>query len=124
MKTNLITALKLIIADRLVTVLLIAFIVACAAYCVSVAVSLHVSDLQIAVHYTAFGGTNFYREKWYYLLSFIGLGIVLAIAHSAIAIKLYAQERRQITLLFIGLSYLLLFITWVLTYSVLRIAAF
>jgi hypothetical protein len=122
MKSNLITSLKLILSDRLVTVLLLVFILACTAYCIYVGVSLRPSDLQVAVHYTAFGATSFYREKWYYLISFIVLGLILAVVHSIIIVKLYVQERRQIALLFAWLSFLILLIVWIITHSVLKVA--
>lgn len=124
MKNNLLSAIKIILADRMITVLLGVFVLACVVYCIYVATSLHPSDLQVAVHYTAFGNTNYYREKWYYLVSFIIFGAVFAIAHVTVAVKIYVQERRQMALLFIGISYLVLFIAWVITRSVLRIAAF
>lgn len=122
MKTNIITALKLIIADRLVTALLIGFVAACGLYCLYVGISLHPSDLQVAVHYTSFGETNFYREKWYYLLSFVAFGLFFMVIHGALAVKLYVQERRQLALTFIGLSFLLLLIAWIMTRSVLKVA--
>ncbi len=122
MKENIITALKLIIVDRLVTVLLSSFILLCLAYCLYVGLSLRPSDLQVAVHYTSFGETNFYRAKWYYLLSFIVFGLGLAAFHTILTIKLYVQERRQIALAFIGLSFLLLLIAWIMTRSVLKVA--
>ncbi|MDB5168259.1 MAG: hypothetical protein JWO55_517 [Candidatus Saccharibacteria bacterium] len=122
MKTNFITSLKLILADRLMTTLLGVFILACIAYCIYVGVSLRPSDLQVAVHYTAFGGTNFYRQKWYYLISFIMFGLILAAIHVILIVKLYVQERRQIAILFTCLSFLLLLIAWVMTNSVLKIA--
>ena len=122
MKENIITALKLIIVDRLVTVLLGSFILLCLAYCLYVGLSLRPSDLQVAVHYTSFGETNFYRAKWYYLLSFIVFGLGLAAFHTILTIKLYVQERRQIALAFIGLSFLLLLIAWIMTRSVLKVA--
>ena len=76
----------------------------------------------MAVHYTAYGETNFYREKWYYLLSFIGFGLIVAIINTTIAVKFYVLERRQLALFFIWLSLLLLLIGWVLTAAVLRVA--
>jgi hypothetical protein len=122
MKTNAFNSIKLILTDRLMAALLIVFILACLAYCIYVGVSLHPSDLQVAVHYTAFGQTSFYREKWYYLISFIIFGAVLATVHTALVVKIYAQGRRQIALLFIFLSMLILLIAWFMTWSVLRIA--
>jgi hypothetical protein len=122
MKTNFITSLKLILSDRLITVMLVLFILSCIAYCIYVGVSLRPSDLQVAVHYTAFGGTSFYREKWYYLISFIVFGLILAVVHSILVVKLYVQERRQMAVLFAWFSFLLLLITWIITRSVLKVA--
>lgn len=110
------------LADRFVTVLIGGFILACLVYCVYVGVSLRPSDLQVAVHYTAFGETSFYRDKWYYLITFIIFGLLLAVMHTTIAIKLYVQGRRQIAILFTVLSMLILVIAWFMTWSVLRIA--
>lgn len=122
MKSNFITSLKLILSDRLMTILLVAFVLACLSYCIYVGVSLRPSDLQVAVHYTAFGETSFYREKWYYLISFIMFGLILAAVHSILIVKLYVQERRQIAILFTWFSFLLLLIAWIMTHSVLGIA--
>ncbi|HEV7951912.1 MAG TPA: hypothetical protein VGO98_00885 [Candidatus Saccharimonadales bacterium] len=122
MKENFITSLKLILSDRLMVVILALFILACTAYCIYVGASLQPSDLQVAVHYTAFGGTSFYREKWYYLISFIMFGFILAVVHTILIIKLYVQERRQMAIMFAWLSFLLLFIGWMITSSVLKVA--
>ncbi len=122
MKTNVFNSVKLILSDRLMAALIIVFILACLAYCIYVGVSLHPSDLQVAVHYTAFGETTFYREKWYYLISFIVFGVLLASVHTALIMKIYGQGRRQMALLFTFLSMLILLIAWFMTWSVLRIA--
>ena len=122
MKDTIVRAIKLILADRPVLLLLAGLILASIAYCVFVALSLQPSDLQVAVHYTAYGETNFYREKWYYLLSFIGFGLIVAILNTTIAVKFYVLERRQLALFFIWMSFLLLLIAWILTSSVLRVA--
>lgn len=122
MKTDLINAIKIVVKDRLVTALILVMIVAALAYCIYVAVSLQPSDLQVAVHYTAFGGTSFYREKWYYLTSFIVFGLIIATVHTALILKLYTQERRQMAILFGWLSLLIIVIAWIVTSSVLGIA--
>ena len=122
MKKNLINSIKPILSDRLVVVLIFVFIILCVLYGVYVGVSLRPSDLQVAVHYTAFGDTSFYREKWYYLITFIIFGLLLAVSHTAITIKLYVQGRRQIAISFILLSALLLVIAWFVAWSVLKVA--
>ena len=122
MKTNFINAVKQVAADRMVAALLLLMIIAALAYSVYVGISLRPSDLQVAVHYTAFGETSFYRDKWYYLISFIFFGIVVAIMHTALILKLYVQERREIAILFGWLSLLIIVIAWAITRSVLGVA--
>jgi hypothetical protein len=122
MKTDVIDTVKTILADRLMTVLLIVLILLCAAYSTYVILSLHPSDLQVAVHYTAYGGTTFYRDKWYYLITFVVFGIMVGILHTLLAAKIYTQGRREMALLFVGVSYLLMIVTWIITWSVLKVA--
>ena len=122
MKTTVLTSIKMLIADRLLAGLLLLFIFSCIAFCIYVGVSLHPSDLQVAVHYTAYGETNFYRAKWYYLISFIGFGVILASIHSILTVKLFLQGRRPLALLLLGLSFVILLVAWLLTRSVLKIA--
>ena len=122
MKTDLITTAKMILADRLMTALIIAFILFCAGYSTFVALSLHPSDLQVAIHYTSYGETTFYRDKWFYLTSFVVFGAVIGPMHTIIAAKIYAQGRRQMALLFLGLSFLLMVVAWFATWSILKVA--
>lgn len=124
MKQTIETLVKRVITDRPFMVLVVVFLAVCLAYCVYVAFSIHPSDLQMAVHYTAFGETGYYREKWQYLISFLLFGIVMAIAHTMIAVKLYNEDRRSFAVGFMWFSFILLAISWVLTWSVLKIAAF
>ncbi len=122
MKTTIITTIKTIATDRLMTFLLILFVLTCIAYCICVGIALHPSDLQVAMHYTSYGETNFYRDKWYYLLAFVVFGLIVAVIHTALTAKIYMQGRRPIALLFLGLSFLLIFIAAVMARSVLKIA--
>lgn len=122
MKTNLFNSIKPILSDRLMTALIIVFIIFCLAYSVYVGASLRPSDLQVAVHYTAFGETSFYREKWYYLVSFILFGVIVAATHTALIAKLYLQGRREIALAFVWLSLLIVIIAWFIAWSVLKVA--
>lgn len=91
-------------------------------YSVYVGLSLEQSDLQVATRYTAFGNTHFYRNKWYYLLSFIVFGAVIMATHTALAIKLYGRQQRQLAVGLLVLTLLLIGIGWLITRSVLQIA--
>ena len=116
------TSVKAILSDRLMAALVVVLLLLAASYCVYVGLSLRPSDLQVAVHYTSFGGTSFYRDKWYYLINFIAIGAIIGAAHSALVVKLYVQGRRQMALLFAWLSLLILVIAFFLTHAVLNIA--
>lgn len=122
MKTNLIHVIKLVLADRLVAALLILMILLAGAYSLYVGLSLQASDIQVAVHYTAYGETNFYRNKWYYFFTFVGFGVMVAVVHTALTLKLYALVRRQLAIFFIGLSLLILLIAWAVTHAILGVA--
>lgn len=122
MKTTIINSIKPLLSDRFMIVLTIVFILLTLFYCVYVGVSLRPSDLQVAVHYTAFGETNFYREKWFYLINFIVFGLLIAVTHTILTVKLYSQGRRQIALLFLWLSLLLVTVVFLLTRAILGIA--
>lgn len=122
MKTIILTTVKLIIADRLVSALMVGLALLAILYSVYVGISLQPSDLQVAVHYTAFGETTFYREKWYYLLSFIVFALLVVVMHIVLAAKLYIDDRRQLAIFFLWLSILIVIIAWFLTHAVLGAA--
>jgi hypothetical protein len=122
MKKTIATTLKTILEDRLLTAMIIVLIVLSLAYCIYVGASLRPSDLQVAVHYTAFGPTGFYRQKWYYLINFAALGMIVAAVHATLIVKFHTQGRRQMALLFAGVSLLLLLVAFFMTRAVLRVA--
>jgi hypothetical protein len=122
MKDNLLTTIKLVLADRFVAILLLTVIVGSLVYCIYVSLSLHPSDLQVAVHYSAYGDNRFYREKWYYLISFIIFGLITLFIHTVLILKFYALQRRQLAIAFSYLSILILMIAGIITHSILQVA--
>lgn len=116
------TSLKQIASDRVMLLLMAGLFIGGIAYVVYVAFSLNPSDLQLATRYTSFGETHFYREKWWYLLSFIGFGLLFVVAHIGILVKLFVIGMRQLALAFAWLSALVLVLMFVYTYAVLSIA--
>lgn len=92
------------------------------AYITYVAFSLDPSDLQLATRYTSFGETHFYREKWWYLLGFIGFGLLFIVAHIGMLVKLFTIGMRQLAVAFACLSMIVLLLMFVYTYAVLGIA--
>ncbi len=116
------TTLKQILADRPVLLLLFGLLIGGVAYIMYVAFNLNASDLQLATRYTSFGETHFYREKWWYLLSFVGFGMLFIIAHITMLAKLHAIGLRQLAVAFAWLSLIVLVLMFVYTYAVLGIA--
>lgn len=104
------------------TLLSIGLILGGIGYIVYVAVNLSASDLQLAIRYTSFGETHFYRDKWWYLLSFIGFGLLFIVAHVGMLAKLYVIGLKQLAYSFAWLSVVILLLMFVYTYSVLNIA--
>lgn len=122
MKSTLLTTIKHVLTDRFMTTLVAALLIVGIAYAVYVALALQPSDLQVAIRYTAFGNTHFYRNKWYYLISFAVFGLLLAVVHGAVAVKLYGRGQRQLAIFLTSLSLFLFVIAWITARSVLRVA--
>ena len=122
MQTHIKASIKQVLGDRTLTTALIAFLVLCIGYSLYTIVNIHPIDLTVGVHYSSFGETFYYRERWYYLISFIGFGLVLGVVHTVLAVKLFLQERRQLALLFIYLSMFIVVLAVLLTRSVLMVA--
>jgi hypothetical protein len=112
-----------LLKDRYIVSLLAGFLAICVGVLIYLAFTIHASELQVVVHYTSFGTTNFYRDKWYYLLSFVGFVIIMAITHSVITYKLLEKKNREFAASFVWLSILLILIATALFYQVLKIAS-
>ncbi|MDB5177347.1 MAG: hypothetical protein JWN75_1015 [Candidatus Saccharibacteria bacterium] len=123
MKQRITTLFQVLTADRYILVLLAVFLISSLALLVYLATSIHASELQVVVHYTSFGTTNFYRDKWYYLLSFAGFIILMAVLHTLITYKLLQAKGRDLTIAFIWLGITLLVISGALFYQILKVAS-
>ena len=66
-----------------------------------IALNVHSSDVMVYVRYTAFGEAHFYKDHWQYLMMFIVYGLIVAVIHMVLMVKLRDIGRRQ-TGLFIG----------------------
>lgn len=116
------STLTQILADRIMLLLCLGVLFGGIAYIGYVAFNLTPSDLQLATRYTSFGETHFYREKWWYLLSFIGFGVLFIVAHLGLLAKLYVIGLQSLARSFAWLSFLVLLLMFVYTYAVLNIA--
>ncbi len=123
MKQQITKSIQATLKDRYLTVLLFSFLLVCIITVIFLLTAIHPSELQIVVHYTSYGPTNFYRDKWYYLLSFVGFVVVMAIFHGLITYKIFQKRGRELALAFVWLSILMVAIAGSLFYQVLKIAS-
>ncbi len=80
---------------------LVIFIVLLALFCsVIVGLSVHPRDLRLPSHYSAYGITHFYFDQWFYLLVFVLFGVVAAILHSILAVKLLIVKGHSVAIVF------------------------
>lgn len=79
------------------------------------------SDLQVPVRYSSFGITNFYRDKWYYLISFVLFGLLIVVMHTGISLRLLSAKGRPFALGFIWLSIAMLSVAAVTIYALFRV---
>lgn len=122
MKTKLFSAIKPILADREILGFFLAIIALTLVYVLYVILSLRPTDVQVATHYSAFGDTHYYRNKWYYILTFVVFGFVFAAVHIGIILKLIKEEFRPLAIAFAWLSLMLLVVAFIFTHSILSIA--
>lgn len=111
-----------IVADRKILFLSIFILLGGMVYIAYVLLSLQASDLQLATRYTSFGGTHFYRSKWFYLFSFVGFGLLFIVTHIGMMVKLYMTEMKPLANAMGWLGVIMLVIMFTYTYHVLSIA--
>jgi hypothetical protein len=122
MKETIFTSLKDLLSDRSLLMLCVSIIIFSIIYIGYVSLSLSPTELQIATRFSAFSDAQFYRNKWYYLLGFIGFGSLIAFLHVGLIAKLRSRGMRPVAVGFGVLTLLLLLVAFLWTYSVLDIA--
>jgi hypothetical protein len=84
---------------------------------------IHPSDLQLTVRYSSFGITNFFRDKWYYLISFVGFALLLLVMHTGISLRLLSAKGRTFALAFLWMSVAMLVITTVTIFALFKVVS-
>jgi hypothetical protein len=123
MNTRFVSSLKHLFADRAILGFAFAILLLSAAYIIYVIVALQPNASWLPTHYSAFGETHFYRDKWYYFISFAVFGLLFMVVHIGLLVKLAAQALRPLALAFGWLSLLTITLIFVYTYSVLHIVS-
>jgi hypothetical protein len=115
--------IKTVASDRIILAMWIAFVALSGIVIITAALHVVPSELQVTVHYTAFGVTNFYRDNWSYLIVFVAQAVLLLVAHSLITVKLFDQKGRNFAVLFLGLSIAVALISELLLAGLFRVVA-
>ena len=123
MKQRIISSTRQLLEDRSLTVLISVFLLGCIVLLIYLAAVIHPSELQVVVHYSSFGATNFYRDKWYYLLTFSVFVILLALSHTLIAYRLLIAKGREFAIAFVWLGITVLIVAAALFYQILKVAS-
>ena len=111
-----------ILADRALLALIAGLTIGAIGYIAYVVLSIQPSDLQLAIRYTSFGETQYYRDRWFYLIGFAAFGLLFLISHTVIIAKLLISNMRHLAFAFGWLSIIVLATMYVYTYLVLQIA--
>ncbi len=123
MKNRVLNQFQEIANDKPLLIALALFLVICVGILVFLALSISPSERQIAVHYTSFGTTNFYRDKWYYLISFAGFVVVMAIVHCLLTYKMLREKGREFAIAFSWLGVIMAVIAVGFLVQIIKIAS-
>lgn len=119
--TTLKESLKTLFTNRYLTVLSITLLVLALLYVVYIAIAVRPSELQLVTHYTAFGVTQLYRDQWWYLLGFAVFGVVTALIHIALAIKMYIVKGHPLAIAVAWLGIGIILFAWIMSFFLINI---
>ena len=111
-------ALRQVLGNRPLVLLIILMTVVGFIYSIAVAINIHPSDVTVYTRYTAFGEAHFYKNHWQYLITFVLFGPLVVIGHIALMVKLFAIERRQTALLVGWVGIAILVVAFVYTMAI------
>ena len=112
---------KELTTNRYLTVLAIVTAVLMLAYVAYIFVTVRPSELQLVTHYSAYGVTHLYRDQWFYLLSFAGFGILVAVLHTILAIKLFLTKGHPLAIMFAWIGIGIIILAWVTSFSIINV---
>lgn len=121
MKTIIKSALGDLVRNKYLTILAVLTVVIAAAYIVYILFTVRPSELQLVTHYTAYGVTHLYRDQWFYLLTFGLFGVIAAIFHISVAIKMNMVKGGSMAILFAWMGIGVIILAWVMSASIINV---
>jgi hypothetical protein len=119
--TSIKQSFKELITNRYLTVLAIVTVVLAIAFIAYILITVRPSELQLVTHYTAYGVTHLYRDQWFYLLSFAGFGILVAILHLGLAVKIFITKGHPLAIMFAWLGIGIILLAWITSFSIINV---
>ena len=112
---------KELITNRYLTVLSVVTVLLAIAFITYILLNVHSSELQLVTHYSAFGVTHLYRSQWYYLFTFGGLALLVAILHVGIGVKIYVTKGHPLAIMFAWMGIGVIVFAWVVAFSIINV---
>lgn len=100
MKEIITDSVKKLLTDKYLLAVLSGLVALAVIFAIIIGLNVHPRDLRLPSHYSAFGITHFYFDQWFYLLVFVIFGIVAAVLHSAISVKLLIVKGHPLAMAF------------------------
>lgn len=111
--------IKNLSGDRLLFSLYILLFLLAIVFSIQIILAIKPNDLQLVSRYTAFGGTHFYRDPWFYQLVFPLFLFIVAIGHAVVSEKVKGAVDRQFSLFFAWLGVGMIVFAWITANTVL-----
>lgn len=121
LKDTIVTSLKELFTNRYLTVLSAFVLLAAIGLAVYIALSVQPRDIQQVVHGTMYGVTHLYVDQWYYMLTFAAFGVVVAVLHIALAIKIYLLKGHPLALFIAWVAVGIILFAWIVAFRLINI---
>ena len=115
------TSFKELLTNRYLTALSAVVLILALGLVVFMVVNIQPRDIQQVVHATTFGVTRLYVNQWYYLYSFAVFGLLVAVIHIALAIKLYISKGHPLAILFAWIGFGIIAFAWIDAFQIINI---
>ena len=114
-------SIKKLIEDRQLLVTLVVLLLVSIFFSVILGFVIQPSDVQLIIHYSAFGESHLYRDQWFYLINFILFEIFIATIHSSLSIKMLVVKDRNIAILFAWLGIAICTIGFIISLTLINV---
>lgn len=121
LSTTIKQSFKELITNRYLTVLTGITALLALSFIVYILLNVHPSELQLVTHYTAYGITHLYRDQWYYLFTFAGFAVLVALIHIGIAIKMYVTKGHPLAIMVAWMGIGIIIFAWVTAFSIINV---